>query len=115
MTNDKAGKKTEYIGFKDCFATTTLSFTNAITGVMMSSMLMVYMTEYSGISYASILATVLLMAARIIDAVDDPIQGFIIDSSKRTKIGKYKPFFLISIIMESIGAIALFAIPNAII
>ena len=28
MTNDKAGKKTEYIGFKDCFATTTLSFSN---------------------------------------------------------------------------------------
>ena len=34
MTNDKAGNKTEYIGFKDCFATTTLSFTNAITGVL---------------------------------------------------------------------------------
>ena len=46
MTNDKV-KKTEYIGFKDCFATTTLSFTNAITGVMMSSMLMVYSPDHS--------------------------------------------------------------------
>ena len=75
-------------------------------------MLMVYMTEYSGISNAALLASVLLMTARIIDAVNDPIQGFIIDSSKRTKVGKYKPFFLISIIMEAIGTIALFALPN---
>ena len=114
MKNNTKEKGSEYIGLKDCFGTTTLSFTHALTGVLMSSMLMVYMTEYSGISNAALMASVLLMAARIIDAVNDPIQGFIIDSSKRTKIGKYKPFFLISIIMEAIGAIALFALPNSI-
>lgn len=114
MKERTKGKGTEYIGLKDCFGTTTLSFTHALTGVLMSSMLMVYMTEYSGVSNAALLASVLLMAARIIDAVNDPIQGFIIDSSKRTKVGKYKPFFLISIIMEAIGTIALFALPNSI-
>ena len=114
MKKNTKGKGSEYIGLKDCFGTTALSFTHALTGVLMSSMLMVYMTEYSGISNAALLASVLLMAARIIDAVNDPIQGFIIDSSKRTKVGKYKPFFLISIIMEAIGAIALFALPNSI-
>ena len=115
MKKNTKGKGSEYIGLKECFGTTTLSFTHALTGVLMSSMLMVYMTEYSGISNAALLASVLLMTARIIDAVNDPIQGFIIDSSKRTKVGKYKPFFLISIIMESIAAIALFALPNSII
>ena len=113
MTKQRKAKDPEHIGFKECFGTTTLSFTNALTGVLMSSMLMVYMTEYSGISYAALLATILLMAARVIDAVDDPIQGFIIDNSKRTRIGKYKPFFLISIIMEAIGAIALFSLPSS--
>ena len=115
MKKNTKEKGSEYIGLKECFGTTTLSFTHALTGVLMSSMLMVYMTEYSGISNAALLASVLLMTARIIDAVNDPIQGFIIDSSKRTKVGKYKPFFLISIIMESIAAIALFALPNSII
>lgn len=114
MKKSTKEKGSEYIGFKDCFGTTTLSFTHALTGVLMSSMLMVYMTEYSGIRNAALLASVLLMAARIIDAVNDPIQGFIIDSSKRTKVGKYKPFFLISIIMEAIGTIALFALPDSI-
>ena len=114
MKKNTKEKGSEYIGLKECFGTTTLSFTHALTGVLMSSMLMVYMTEYSGISNAALLASVLLMTARIIDAVNDPIQGFIIDSSKRTKVGKYKPFFLISIIMEAIGTIALFALPNSI-
>ena len=114
MKKQRKTRDPEHIGFKECFGTTTLSFTNALTGVLMSSMLMVYMTEYSGISYAALLATILLMAARVIDAVDDPIQGFIIDNSKRTRIGKYKPFFLISIIMEAIGAIALFSLPSSI-
>ena len=113
MKQQKKVRDPEHIGFKECFGTTTLSFTNALTGVLMSSMLMVYMTEYSGISYAALLATILLMAARVIDAVDDPIQGFIIDNSKRTRIGKYKPFFLISIIMEAVGAIALFSLPSS--
>ena len=88
MKKQRKTRDPEHIGFKECFGTTTLSFTNALTGVLMSSMLMVYMTEYSGISYAALLATILLMAARVIDAVDDPIQGFIIDNSKRTRIGK---------------------------
>ena len=114
MKKQRKTRDPEHIGFKECFGTTTLSFTNALTGVLMSSMLMVYTTEYSGISYAALLATILLMAARVIDAVDDPIQGFIIDNSKRTRIGKYKPFFLISIIMEAIGAIALFSLPSSI-
>ena len=113
MKKQRKARDPEHIGFKECFGTTTLSFTNALTGVLMSSMLMVYMTEYSGISYAALLATILLMAARVIDAVDDPIQGFIIDNSKRTRIGKYKPFFLISIIMEAVGAIALFSLPSS--
>ena len=75
MKKQRKARDPEHIGFKECFGTTTLSFTNALTGVLMSSMLMVYMTEYSGISYAALLATILLMAARVIDAVDDPIQG----------------------------------------
>ena len=51
MKKQRKTRDPEHIGFKECFGTTTLSFTNALTGVLMSSMLMVYMTEYSGISY----------------------------------------------------------------
>ena len=50
MKKQRKARDPEHIGFKECFGTTTLSFTNALTGVLMSSMLMVYITEYSGIS-----------------------------------------------------------------
>jgi Na+/melibiose symporter-like transporter len=73
------------------------------------------MTDYAGLGkMGATLATVLLLAARIIDAVDDPIQGFIMDSGKIGKHGKYKPFFLISIIMTTVGVILLYALPNGI-
>ena len=52
--------------------------------------------------------------ARIVDAVDDPIQGFIMDSAKVGKHGKYKKFYLLSIIMTAVGTIALYSMPRAV-
>ena len=65
------------------------------------------------ISMGATLATSLLLFARIFDAVDDPIQGFVMDRGKRTKIGKYKPFFLLSILLTGIGCILLYSLPSA--
>ena len=102
------------IGFKDCLGTTSLSTISAMSGVLMSTLFMQYMTDYAGLgAMGATLATTLLFAARIVDAVDDPIQGFIMDSGKKTRIGKYKPFFLISIIMTCIGCIFLYALPES--
>ena len=79
------------IGFKDCLGTTSLSTISAMSGVLMSTLFMQYMTDYAGLgAMGATLATTLLFAARIVDAVDDPIQGFIMDSGKKTRIGKYK-------------------------
>ena len=108
-------KSPEAVGFKEIFGSTALSTNNGLAAVFMSAMFMTFMTDYAGLGkLGATLATVLLLAARIIDAVDDPIQGFIMDSGKIGKHGKYKPFFLISIIMTTIGVIALYALPNGI-
>ena len=65
-------------------------------------MFMQYMTDYAGLgAWGASLATILLLVARLFDAVDDPIQGFIMDSGKVGKHGQYKPFFMISIITVS--------------
>jgi Na+/melibiose symporter-like transporter len=108
-------KNPEAVGFKEIFGTTALSTSNGVASVFMSAMFMAFMTDYAGLGkMGATLATVLLLAARIIDAVDDPIQGFIMDSGKIGKHGKYKPFFLISIIMTTVGVILLYALPNGI-
>ena len=105
----------EHMGFKEVFGVTALSTTSSITAIFMTSMFMTYMTDYAGLgAWGATLATTLLLVARIIDAVDDPIQGFIMDNAKVGKHGKYKPFFLLSILMTTLGAVALYALPRGI-
>ena len=105
----------EHMGGKDVFGVTALSMISSITAIFMSSMFMQYMTDYAGLgAWGATLATTLLLVARIIDAVDDPIQGFIMDNAKIGKHGKYKPFYLLSIIMTAVGAIALYSLPQSI-
>ena len=112
---EKKVKTAESVGFKEMFGVTALSTNNGIAVTFMSSLFMVYMTDYAGLgAWGATLATTLLLAARIIDAVDDPIQGFIMDSGKVGKHGKYTPFFMVSIDMTFIGTVALYALPNAI-
>ena len=115
MAKQKKVKGPESVGFKEIFGVTALSTNNGLAAVFMSTMFMIYMTDYAGLgSWGATLATTLLLAARFIDAVDDPIQGFIMDNGKVGKHGKYKPFFMLSIIMTTIGSIALYALPDAI-
>ena len=99
-------KNPDAITLRDCFGATALSTVNGLCTVFMSSMFMQYMTDYAGLgAMGATLATSLLLFARIFDAVDDPIQGFLMDRGKRTKIGKYKPFFLLSILLTGIGCV----------
>ncbi|MBQ1483280.1 MAG: MFS transporter [Erysipelotrichaceae bacterium] len=112
---EKKVKSAESVGFKEIFGVTALSTNNGIAVTFMSSLFMVYMTDYAGLgAWGATLATTLLLAARIIDAVDDPIQGFIMDKGKVGKHGKYKPFFMLSIVMTLVGTVALYALPDAI-
>lgn len=105
----------EKMGFKDKMGITLFSTNNGIATIFMSSMFMSFMTDYAGLgAWGATLATVLLLVARIVDAVDDPIQSMIMDGAKPRKHGKYKPFFMLSIIMTAIGVIALYALPAGI-
>ncbi|MBQ6333962.1 MAG: MFS transporter [Erysipelotrichaceae bacterium] len=111
----KKERSAEAVGFKEIFGATALSTNNGLAAIFMSTMFMNYMTDYAGLGeWGATLATTLLLAARFIDAFDDPIQGTIMDNAKVTKHGKYKPFFMLSIIMTGLGTIALYSLPNAI-
>ena len=107
-------KNPEAVGAKECIGVTALSTMGGVAAIFMSTMFMQYMTDYAGLgAWGASLATILLLVARLFDAVDDPIQGFIMDSGKVGKHGKYKPFFMISIIMTAAGTILLYIMPDA--
>lgn len=109
-------KNPEAVGAKEIFGVTSLSTMSGVSSIFMSSMFMTYMTDYAGLgAWGATLATTLLLVARIVDAIDDPIQGFIMDSAKVGKHGKYKKFYLISIIMTAVGTVALYSLPGAVV
>ena len=68
--------------------------------------LQMFYTDILHISLASI--TVLMMVARIWDAVNDPMCGALIDSRKPTKYGRFRPYVLYFSVPLALAFIATF-------
>lgn len=99
---------------------TTISWVNGFA-TMVFSLFMQFLTDYSGIDaaigkvgYAAAFGTAVLLVTRIVDAVDDPLQAWIMDRSKETKFGKYRRFTLWSVFLIGIGVILMFSLPVAV-
>lgn len=93
-----------------------VAYTATVLGVFM-----LFLTDYSGldaiigqVGYAAVFGTSFLLVTRIIDAIDDPLQGWIMDSAKERRFGKYRLFGLFGTFLIAIGTIMLFAIPFAV-
>lgn len=64
--------------------------------------------------YAAAFGTTFLVITRIVDAIDDPLQGWIIDSAKERKFGKYRRFGIIGTCLLGLGTIMLFTMPYSV-
>ena len=65
-------------------------FGNDFTFMLSSSFMMVFYTDIMGVS--SVIVGLLMMAARFVDAFTDVAMGQIIDYSKPTKDGRFRPW-----------------------
>lgn len=107
-------KKKEYpLDGKTMFGLSTYGLTQVLANSFMSSYFMLFLTDYSRMKpeIAAAAATVILMIGRLIDAVDDPLQGYIMDHAKPTKIGKFKPFMFLGIGITTLAIIFLYNLP----
>lgn len=103
------------VRFTDYLGVTLMSLTDCIAAGLMTSWFMQYLTDYAGLgTWGAVLGSVLLIVMRLFDAVNDPLEGWIMDRAKAGKYGKYKPFIIISILCEMLGLSALFFIPEGI-
>jgi Na+/melibiose symporter-like transporter len=105
------GKKQYPLDARSIFGLSTMRWTVVAGSSLMTSAFMLYLTDYSGLANAAAIATMLLAFGRILDALDDPLQGWIMDNSKKTRIGKLKPFMLGGIVVTAIAMIMLFNMP----
>lgn len=113
MKERKVKEKKQYpFDGKTIFGLSTMRWINVAASAMMTSAFMLYLTDYSGIANAAVVSTILLLAGRLLDVLDDPLQGWIMDNSKSTRIGKFKPFMLGGITMCAIALVMLFNIPT---
>jgi Na+/melibiose symporter-like transporter len=102
--------------FKTMFGVSTMGLSQMIANSLITGFLMLYITDYAGVytgiaGKAASVAALMLLIGRLWDGINDPILGFVMDRSPRTKWGKFKPFMFWGTLASTILIIALFNIP----
>ena len=98
--------ETHGIKFKDKLSYALGDMGGILSFSLVSSYLTMFYTDILGISAASI--TILMLVARIWDAVNDPMWGSFIDSRKPTKHGRFRPYILGASFPLAVGAFLMF-------
>lgn len=88
MANEKTSVRP--FGMKDKLGYMFGDFGNDFTFILSSSFMLKFYTDVMGISAGVV--GILMMAARFVDAVTDVTMGQIVDRSKPTKDGKFRPW-----------------------
>ena len=94
-------------GRKLCFGVGALG--KDLCYAMISTFLMIYLTDTVGL--APLFVGNLFLVARVWDAVNDPMMGFLVDNT-RTRWGKFRPWILIGTLLNSVIMIFMFRSPN---
>jgi len=92
--------------FKNYVGYTMCDFGNNLAFCVMSSYLSIYCSDIIGMSGAAI--TAIMVIARVWDAINDPMMGFLAQRKKPGKGGKYRPFILIGGYPLAISAVLVF-------
>lgn len=93
-------------------AIVTAAFGQNLVYATVGTFLLFYLVEMVGLSTGAIaVVTVVLTAARIVDALADPLVGSLADLT-RTRWGKFRPFILFAAAPVAVFTVLIFAVPD---
>ena len=87
-------------------------FGQNMTLTFVTTFILLYLSEYAKISSAGLaVVAVILAAAKVFDAINDPIMGVFVDKT-RSRWGKLRPYILFSALPVAFFSAILFCLPN---
>ena len=99
----------KYLKTSEILAFSSSAFGRSMIYTLMSTFLLIFYTDAMQLTPSH--AGLIILAARIFDAANDPVMGIIADKTK-TKFGKLRPYLLFSPFLIMITTAALFYVPN---
>ncbi len=109
MKNMISNSKSEIkIGEKLSFAFVNIGNIPIMT--LISTFLLIFYVDIVGLNLFAIAA--LFLIARVIDGIDDPISGYIIDHLPNTRWGRFRPYLIIGSLICSLNYILLWLGPS---
>lgn len=97
--------KNETMKFREKAAFGLANLGNIPVMTLVSSYLLIFYTDVAGINPAAV--ATLFVIARVLDGVNDPIMGFIIDHLPKSRMGRFRPYLILGAIVCSINYILL--------
>lgn len=99
----------KYLKTSEILSFSSSAFGRSMIYTLMSTFLLIFYTDAMQLTPSH--AGLIILAARIFDAANDPVMGIIADKTK-TKFGKLRPYLLFSPFLIMITTAALFYVPN---
>jgi len=85
----------EKVGFKEKISFGLLNINGYM--LLVNTYLMIFYTDVAGLNPAAV--ATLFLITRILDGLNDPIMGYIIDHLPRTKLGRFRGYLLIGTVI----------------
>ncbi|GAA2693664.1 hypothetical protein GCM10010412_085310 [Nonomuraea recticatena] len=81
---------------------------NLLSGTI-GSYVLIYLTDVVGLAAAAV--GTLLLVARLLDAVGDPLMGYVIDHLPERHGGRYRPYLFTGALLASVSFLSVFFLP----
>ena len=87
----------EKLGFREKLGYGLTVFANNPIQALLGSFLLIFYTDVVGLNPAAV--ATLFLVSRIIDGINDPITGYLLDHFPRVKMGKFRFLLIVGIII----------------